>query len=101
MSKCNVDNGNTDLYRKKLVIWEDKTKTGKRVNPVFPTFSCPGKQILISTSNPNRISSPTQIIFPISKSHVCGRETLSDSWLASLASFGNHPIKLEFKIGHK
>ena len=119
-----IENGNTDLYREKLVIWEGGTKKGKRVNPVFSTFSCLGKQILISTPNPNsissatqivfplqlnsyflsnsnRVSSPTQIIFPISKSHVCGRETLSDSWLASLASFGNPPIKLEFKIGHK
>ena len=63
MSKCNVENGNTDVYREKLVIWEGGTKKGKRVNPVFPTFSCLGKQILIST--PNRISSATQIVFPL------------------------------------
>ena len=84
-------------------------KDGKEGQPRFPHIflSEQTNPNLYSKSksyflcNSNRISSPTKIIFPISKSHVCGRETLSDSWLASLASFGNPPIKLEFKIGHK
>ena len=61
MSKCNVDNGKTNLDRTLHI----GTKTGKRVSPVFPTFSCRGKQIPISTPNPNRISSATQIVFPL------------------------------------
>ena len=84
-------------------------KDGKEGQPRFSLIFLSGqtnpnlhsRSKLYFLSNSNRISSPTQIILPISKSHVCGRETLSDSWLASLASFGNHPIKLEFKIGHK